>query len=71
LAAVYSKSKENGRVPVTLCRCRDVVKPKGFVPGMVRLVGDVGTVSIDTRLEKKRLERLETTKNILELEEER
>lgn len=63
LAAVYSKGNVNGRLPVSLCRCRDVVKPKGFVAGMVRLSGDVGTVIIDAKLEKKRLERLELTKN--------
>ena len=47
-----------------MCRCRDVVKPKGFVPGMVRLSGEVYTITIDTKLEKKRLERLESTKNV-------
>ena len=63
LAAQYSKGKHAGRVPVSLTRCRDVVKPKGFVPGMVRLTGTVGTVSVELGREKKRLERLESTKN--------
>jgi predicted ribosome quality control (RQC) complex YloA/Tae2 family protein len=63
LAAVYSKGNNNGKVAVSLCRCRDVVKPAGFKPGMVRLNGEVRSIVIDTKLEKKRLERLEGTKN--------
>lgn len=63
LAAVYSKGNSNGKVSVSLCRCRDVFKPAGFKPGMVRLNGEIRTVIIDTKLEKKRLERLESTKN--------
>jgi predicted ribosome quality control (RQC) complex YloA/Tae2 family protein len=63
LAAVYSKGNNNGKVTVSLCRCRDIFKPAGFKPGMVRLNGEVRAVIIDTKLEKKRLERLESTKN--------
>ena len=64
LAAVFSKEgKRTSRLPVSFTRCRDVFKPNGFVPGMVRLTGKVGTVIVDSGLEKKRLQRLEATKN--------
>ena len=63
LAAQYSKGKKAGRVPVSLTRCRNVFKPKGFVAGMVRLTGTVGTVSVDVNRDKKRLERLEQIRN--------
>ena len=57
LAAVNSKAG-TGRVPVTFTRARSVSKPPGAKPGLVRLSGEVGTVTIDIKLEKKRLERL-------------
>ena len=64
LAAIYSKEgKKGASLPVSFTRCRDVSKPKGFVAGMVRLTGKVGCITIDTKFEKKRLERLEATKN--------
>jgi hypothetical protein len=65
LAAIYSKGNTHGKVPVNLCRCRDVIKPQGWVPGMVRLIGDVSTIAVEPKLEKKRLERLELTKNLI------
>merc|ERR1711871_1310751 len=57
LAAQYSKGNKSGRVPVSLTRCRCVSKPQGFVAGMVRLIGAVGTVYVDVEREKKRLKR--------------
>ena len=57
LAAVNSKAG-TGRVPVSFTRARNVSKPPGAKAGLVRLSGEVGTVTIDIKLEKKRLERL-------------
>ena len=38
LAAFYSKARHaRGKVEVHYCQARDVIKPRGFVPGMVRL----------------------------------
>ena len=63
LAAVNSKAAQAGRVQVSLCRCRDVSKPGGSKPGMVRLSGEVGTVSVDIKAERKRFERLDAQKS--------
>ena len=63
LAAVNSKAAAaGGKVLVSFCRCRDVSKPSGAKAGLVRLSGDVGTVSIDIKAERKRLERLNAAK---------
>jgi len=59
LAAKYSKAQHTGKVLVNLCRARQVSKPIGAKPGLVRLSGDVRTVRIDWRKERSRLERLE------------
>lgn len=57
LAAHFSKASESV-VFVNLCRARQVSKPNGAKPGLVRLSGDVRTVRVDWRKERKRLERL-------------
>ena len=64
LAAVYSKGPQSGRSAVSLVRCRQVSKPGGAKPGSVRLNGDIATVIVDPKLEVKRLQRLESTKNL-------
>ena len=58
LAAVNSKAAQAGRVGVSFCRARQVSKPAGAKPGMVRLSGDVGTITLDLKAERKRYERL-------------
>jgi len=60
LAAINSKSPQNGRVPVTLTRPRHIFKPSGAKPGLVQLKGDVRVVSIDIKAEGKRITRLTT-----------
>ena len=63
LSAVFSKGPQTGKCAVSLVRCRQVSKPGGAKPGTVRLNGDIATVIVDTKLEQKRLARLESTKN--------
>ena len=60
LAANYSRALATGAsvVRVNLCRARQVVKPVGAKPGLVQLRGDVATVRVDWRSERRRLERL-------------
>lgn len=66
LAVVNSKSSgASGKVKVNLTRARNVSKPMGAKPGLVRLSGDIYTVSVDTKAEAKRLERLMETKNAI------
>jgi hypothetical protein len=63
LAVTNSKaSGMKGRVKVNLCRAKDVSKPAGAKPGLVRLSGDVFTVSVDCKAEALRLDRLMETK---------
>jgi predicted ribosome quality control (RQC) complex YloA/Tae2 family protein len=62
LAVVNSKAAQSGKVPVSLVRCRQVSKPPGAKPGLVRLSGDILTVRIDAKAETKRLERLNAQK---------
>ncbi|KAL3929812.1 MAG: hypothetical protein SGPRY_001798 [Prymnesium sp.] len=59
LAAKYSKAQQSGMIPVNLCRARQVSKPHGAKPGLVRLTGNVRTVLVDWRQDRHRLERLE------------
>jgi predicted ribosome quality control (RQC) complex YloA/Tae2 family protein len=63
LAAFNSKAAGGGRVQVSFCRCRDVSKPSGAKAGMVRLSGDVATITLDLKTERKRFERLDAQKN--------
>lgn len=58
LAANNSRAVLSGRVGVNLCRARQVSKPVGAKPGLVRLSGDVTTIKVDWRKERHRLERL-------------
>ena len=58
LAANYSKSALTGKVAVNLCRARQVSKPFGAKPGLVKLSGDVKTIRVNWKAEKTRLERL-------------
>ena len=63
LAVVNSKAANaKGHVKVNLTRARNVSKPIGAKPGLVRLSGDIYTVSVDVKAEAKRLERLLETK---------
>lgn len=58
LAANYSKATLTGTVQVTLCRARQVSKPPGAKPGLVRIAGSVRTVRVNWQRERHRLERL-------------
>ena len=61
LAANYSKAALSGKVAVSLCKARQVSKPMGAKPGLVQLSGDVKTVRVDWKIEKRRLDRLAET----------
>lgn len=64
LAVVNSKaSTSKGRVKVNLTRVRNVSKPVGAKPGLVRLSGEIVSVTVDLRAETRRLQRLLTTKS--------
>ena len=63
LAAKYSKARQRGRTPVTLCRCRQISKPRGAKAGLVQIRGDARTVRTDVFAEASRLKRLEETKH--------
>jgi NFACT protein RNA binding domain len=60
LAAKHSKCNGN-IISVSLCRARDIKKLPMSKPGMVMLLGNVRTVSVDMKASQKRLERLEST----------
>ena len=62
LAAKFSKASRVGRVKVSVVRCRQVSKPKGAKPGLVRLSGDVRTMEVRVDENLDRLEMLERTK---------
>jgi superfamily II DNA/RNA helicase/DNA topoisomerase IA len=64
-ALAARQSKCQGKViKVSLTRCRDVVKPRGAKPGLVQLVGNVRTVSVNMTDAKERLQRLDGTVRI-------
>ena len=56
-----AQAPQRGRAGVSYVRCRQVSKPAGAKPGLVRLSGEVGTVKLDVSAEGTRLERLEAT----------
>lgn len=58
LAANYSKAAKSGTVPVNICKARQVSKPAGAKPGLVQLSGDVKTIKVSWKNEKRRLDRL-------------
>lgn len=58
LAVNNSRAALSGRLGVSLCRARQVSKPPGAKPGLVRLSGDVATLKVDWRKERHRLDRL-------------
>ena len=61
-ALAARQSKCGGSViKVNLTRCRDVKKPPGAKFGLVQLVGQVETVSVNMKQAEKRLERLDKT----------
>jgi len=62
LAAVKSKAPQNRKAKVSLVRCRQVAKPLGAKPGLVRLSGEISKITVDVRNESSRLERLEGDK---------
>jgi len=37
VAAWYSKMRKGGKVPVSVCRVKDISKPKGAAPGLVKV----------------------------------
>lgn len=64
-ALAARQSKCSGSViKVSLCRCRDVTKPRGAKPGLVQLNGQVRTISVNMKEAEKRLERLDKTELI-------
>ncbi|GMH51451.1 hypothetical protein TL16_g01014 [Triparma laevis f. inornata] len=58
LAAKYSKNQSN-RAKVNYTRCRNVSKPIGAKPGLVKLGGDVGVIEVDLKIGEGFLEELE------------
>lgn len=61
-ALAARQSKCNGSViKVSLTRCRDIVKPPGAKAGLVQLVGNVRTVSVNMKEAQARLQRLDAT----------
>jgi hypothetical protein len=58
LAVNNSRATLSGRLGVSLCRAKQVSKPPGAKPGLVRLSGDVTTLKVDWRKERHRLDRL-------------
>ena len=62
LAAKFSKAARVGRVKVSAVRCRQVSKPKGAKPGLVRLSGDVRTIEVRLDESASRVDALERTK---------
>ena len=60
LAARQSKCTGN-IIKVSLTRCRDVKKPPGAKPGLVRLTGKVRTVSVNMKMAEERLKRIDGT----------
>jgi predicted ribosome quality control (RQC) complex YloA/Tae2 family protein len=60
LAARQSKCNTS-TIKVTLTRCRHVVKPPGYKPGLVQLVGPVQTVIVNMKEAAKRFERLDSS----------
>jgi NFACT protein RNA binding domain len=64
LAARQSKNKRSKIVKVSLTRCRDISKPPGAKAGLVRLTGDVRTITVDMNKAETRLQRLDETELI-------
>ena len=60
LAARQSKCQGNV-IKVSLTRCRDVVKPPGAKAGLVQLVVNVRTITVNMKEAQKRLDRLDAT----------
>lgn len=60
LAARQSKCQGN-TIKVSLTRCRDVKKPMGAKAGLVQLVGNVRTVTVNMQEAQARLDRLDQT----------
>ena len=60
LAARQSKCT-GGTIRVSMIKCRNVSKPPGAKPGLVRLNGDVRTVVVNMKAAEKRLKRLDDT----------
>ena len=64
-ALAARQSKCSGAViKVSLCRCRDVSKPRGAKAGLVQLNGNVRTISVNMKEAEKRLKRLDATEEI-------
>ena len=64
-ALAARQSKCGGAViKVSLCRCRDVSKPRGAKAGLVQLSGQVRTLSVNMKEAEKRLKRLDATEEI-------
>ena len=56
------QSKCNGAIiKVSMTRCRNVSKPAGTKAGLVRLNGDIRTISVNMKDAQKRLDRLDET----------
>ena len=61
LAARQSKASGSPVVPVSMTKCRDIIKPKGAKAGLVQLTGRVRTVKVNMKEAQQRLERLNST----------
>jgi predicted ribosome quality control (RQC) complex YloA/Tae2 family protein len=64
LAARQSKNKRSKIVKVSLTRCRDISKPAGSKAGLVRLTGNIRTITVDMNQAETRLQRLDKTELI-------
>jgi predicted ribosome quality control (RQC) complex YloA/Tae2 family protein len=64
LSLVNSKCAPANQVVVSFVRCRQVSKPSGAKAGLVRLNGDIGSITVDIKANQKNLQRLEATKNL-------
>ena len=60
LAARQSKCSGNV-IKVSMTRARDIKKPPGAKAGLVQLVGDVRTITVNMKKEQSRLDRLDKT----------
>jgi predicted ribosome quality control (RQC) complex YloA/Tae2 family protein len=60
LAARQSKCSGNV-IKVSMTRARDIKKPPGAKAGLVQLVGDVRTVTVNMKEAQSRLSRLDKT----------
>ena len=61
-ALAARQSKCSGKIiKVSMTRARDIKKPPGAKAGLVQLVGNVRTITVNMKEEQSRLDRLDKT----------